>query len=80
MEKAKVMDATPARKGLRERFEYKWIALGVTLGSQPMQAFVVGMHSAFLVSIVLSVLAAPLSWVRGKENRHEQARSMATGE
>jgi hypothetical protein len=45
------------------------VGTNVTLGSQTMQAFVVGMHSAFYVSIGLSLLAAAASLVRGKEDR-----------
>jgi MFS family permease len=45
----------------------------VTLGSKVTQAFVIGMHSAFLLSVALCVLAAGFSFVRGKENRNEQA-------
>jgi EmrB/QacA subfamily drug resistance transporter len=57
-----------------------FVGNNVTLGSAPMQAFVIGMHSAFYVSIGLSVLAAAMSFVRGKENRQRQAHSFATGE
>lgn len=46
-----------------------FVGTNVTLGSQVMQAFVVGMRSAFVVSIGLSLVAAVLSLVRGKENR-----------
>ncbi len=52
-----------------------FVGNNVTLGSQPMQAFVIGMHSAFLVSLVLSLVAAGLSVVRGKENRQQHARA-----
>ncbi|MDE3090989.1 MAG: MFS transporter [Chloroflexota bacterium] len=45
----------------------------VTLGSAPMQAFVIGMHSAFIVSLVLLLVAAVISMVRGKEDRFSQA-------
>jgi EmrB/QacA subfamily drug resistance transporter len=48
-----------------------FVGTNVTLGSQVMQAFVVGMHSAFLVSIGVSVIAAGMSLVRGKENRRQ---------
>jgi hypothetical protein len=41
----------------------------VTLGSAPMKAFVTGMHSAFLVSTILVIIAAGISFVRGKEDR-----------
>jgi EmrB/QacA subfamily drug resistance transporter len=47
----------------------------VTLGSQPMQAFVIGMHSAFIVSLALSLVAASFSMVRGRENRRRQAQA-----
>jgi hypothetical protein len=47
-----------------------FVGNNVTLGSAPMKAFVVGMHSAFLVSTVLVLIAAGISFVRGKEDRH----------
>ncbi len=50
-----------------------FVGNNVTLGSAPMQAFVVGMHSAFWVSIVLLLFAAASSMVRGKEDRRGQA-------
>jgi EmrB/QacA subfamily drug resistance transporter len=50
-----------------------FVGTSVTLGSAPMLAFVTGMHSAFLVSIVLVVIAAAISFVRGKENRSAHA-------
>jgi len=53
-----------------------FVGTTVTLGSQPMQAFVVGMHSAFRVSIVLCLLAAAFSVVRGKENRRIRATEL----
>jgi hypothetical protein len=46
-----------------------FVGTNVSLGSQIMQDFVVGMHSAFAVSIILCVLAAGISVVRGKEDR-----------
>jgi EmrB/QacA subfamily drug resistance transporter len=46
-----------------------FVGTNVTLGSQAMQAFVVGIRSAFLVSIVLCVFAAGFSFVRGREDR-----------
>jgi EmrB/QacA subfamily drug resistance transporter len=52
-----------------------FVGTNVTLGSQVTQAFVVGMHSAFFVSIVLCLIAAGFSMVRGKENRLTQASS-----
>jgi EmrB/QacA subfamily drug resistance transporter len=55
-----------------------FVGTNVALGSQPMQAFVVGMHSAFAVSIVLCLVAAGFSLVRGKEDRRQQALAQAT--
>jgi len=46
-----------------------FVGTDVTLGSQITQAFVIGMHSAFIVSLALCLVAAGLSLVRGKENR-----------
>ncbi len=46
-----------------------FVGNNVTLGSAPMLAFVTGMHSAFLVSTVLVVIAAGISFVRGQEDR-----------
>ncbi len=57
-----------------------FVGNNVQLGSQVMQSFVIGMHSAFGVSIVLCILAAGLSLVRGKENRRAQAAAHAAGE
>ncbi|HEX7588342.1 MAG TPA: MFS transporter, partial [Anaerolineae bacterium] len=50
-----------------------FVGNNVTLGSAPMQAFVIGMHSAFTVSLVLLCFAAVISMVRGKEDRRGQA-------
>jgi MFS family permease len=44
-----------------------FVGNNVQLGSQPMRAFVTGMHNAFFVSIGLSLLAAAMSMIRGKE-------------
>jgi EmrB/QacA subfamily drug resistance transporter len=46
-----------------------FVGTNVSLGSQIMQDFVLGMHSAFIVSVVLCVIAAVISMVRGKEDR-----------
>jgi len=46
-----------------------FVGTNVSLGSQVMQDFVVGMHSAFAVSIVLCLIAAGISLVRGREDR-----------
>ena len=56
-----------------------FVGNNVTLGSAPMQAFVVGMHSAFVVSIVLCLIAAAFSWVRGKEDRSHLTRLHSAG-
>jgi len=57
-----------------------FVGTNVVLGSQVTQSFVTGMHSTFFVSIVLCLVAASLSMVRGKENRREQAASMVVGD
>jgi hypothetical protein len=54
-----------------------FVGNNVTLGSAPMQAFVTGMHSAFWVSIVLVLIAAGISFVRGKEDRGALAKESA---
>jgi len=46
-----------------------FVGTNVTLGSTTMQSFVLGMHGAFGVSIALSLVAAILSFVRGREDR-----------
>ena len=51
-----------------------FVGTNVSLGSAPMKAFVTGMHSAFLVSAVLVVIAATISFVRGKEDRNALTR------
>jgi MFS family permease len=50
-----------------------FVGTSITLGSEVMQSFVIGMRSAFEVSIALCVVAAALSLVRGKEDRRAQA-------
>lgn len=50
-----------------------FVGTNITLGSQVMQAFIVGIQNAFLVSAFLSVIAAGFSLVRGRENRHEES-------
>jgi MFS family permease len=57
-----------------------FVGNNVTLGSQPMQAFVIGMHSAFIVSLGLCLIAATISMVRGKEERRRPIASPAIGE
>ncbi|MGA7192848.1 MAG: MFS transporter, partial [Anaerolineales bacterium] len=54
-----------------------FVGTNVSLGSAPMQAFVTGMHSAFLVSTVLVFIAAGISFVRGKEDRSKLAEEHA---
>jgi hypothetical protein len=53
----------------RDAMMQLFVGTNVTLGSQAMQAFVVGIRNAFLVSIALCVVAAGFSLVRGKEDR-----------
>ncbi len=57
-----------------------FVGTNVTLGSQVMQAFVTGMHSAFYVSIALCLIAAGISMVRGKEDRRRVVHAPAMGE
>lgn len=52
-----------------------FIGTNVVLGSQAMQAFIVGIQNAFLVSAVLCLVAASFSFIRGKENRRQQAQA-----
>jgi EmrB/QacA subfamily drug resistance transporter len=52
-----------------------FVGTNIVLGSELMQAFVVGIHSAFIVSAVLCVVAAGFSLVRGKEDRRRQAHA-----
>jgi MFS family permease len=46
-----------------------FVGTSVTLGSQVMQNFVLGIRNAFLLSIVLCLIAAAISLSRGKEDR-----------
>ncbi len=65
----------------RQAMMQLFVGTNVTLGSAPMKAFVGGMHSAFLVSTVLIIIAAGISFVRGKEDRSGLAadeRSVST--
>jgi len=50
-----------------------FIGTNVTLGSHSMQAFILGIKNAFLVSTFLCLVGAGFSFVRGKENRRQQA-------
>ncbi|HUI88991.1 MAG TPA: MFS transporter [Anaerolineales bacterium] len=54
-----------------------FVGNNVTLGSAPMQAFVTGVHSAFFVSTFLVIVAAGISFVRGKEDRSKLAEEHA---
>ncbi len=48
-----------------------FVGTNVALGSQMMQAFIVGIQNAFIVSAALCLVAAGFSLVRGKENRQQ---------
>jgi MFS family permease len=50
-----------------------FVGTNITLGSEVVQNFVIGMRSAFVMSIVLCLIAAGISLVRGKENRRQQS-------
>jgi EmrB/QacA subfamily drug resistance transporter len=50
-----------------------FVGTNITLGSEITQNFIVGMRSAFVVSIVLCLVAAGISWVRGREDRRQPA-------
>ncbi len=50
-----------------------FVGTNVTLGSQTMQAFIIGIQNAFWVSAALCLVAAGFSLVRGKEDRRRQA-------
>jgi EmrB/QacA subfamily drug resistance transporter len=49
-----------------------FVGTHVQLGSQVMQDFVTGIHSAFLVSLGLCLLAASFSLMTGRENRRAE--------
>jgi hypothetical protein len=46
-----------------------FVGTDVSSGSQEVQVFVVGIRNAFVVLVVLCVLASRLSLVRGKVHR-----------
>jgi MFS family permease len=50
-----------------------FVGTNVVLGSKVTQEFVIGMHSAFVLSIVITLIAAAFSYIRGKENRRQLA-------
>lgn len=54
-----------------------FVGTNVTLGSKVTQDFVIGMHSAFAVSIALCLVAACLSLIRGKEDRRQMTSAPA---
>ena len=51
-----------------------FVGSNVTLGSQVMQEFIIGIKNAFVVSAALCLVAAGFSLVRGKEDRRRQAQ------
>jgi MFS family permease len=57
----------------REDMIKLFVGTNITLGSTSMQAFVVGMRGAFMVSLALSLVAAVFSFVRGTEDRRPLA-------
>jgi len=48
-----------------------FVGTNITLGSKVTQEFIIGMRSAFILSIVLCIVAAGISLVRGRENRRQ---------
>jgi EmrB/QacA subfamily drug resistance transporter len=60
----------------RDAMMQLFVGTNVTLGSQAMQAFVVGIRNAFLVSFALCFLAAWFSLVRGREDRAAAASTL----
>src|SRR5208337_3078748 len=60
----------------RDAMMQLFVGTNVALGSQAMQAFVVGIRNAFVVSIALCVIAAGFSLVRGKEDRRASVPRM----
>ncbi len=56
-----------------------FVGTNVTLGSKVTQEFVIGMHSAFWVSLALGLVGIAFSLIRGKENRRQTATSSAGG-
>jgi len=60
----------------RDAMMQLFVGTNVTLGSQAMQAFVVGIRNAFLVSFVLCFAAAWFSLVRGREDRAASAAAV----
>jgi MFS family permease len=54
-----------------------FVGTNVQMGSAVTREFVIGMRSAFILSIVLCLFAAGISMVRGKENRAALAEEHA---
>ncbi len=54
-----------------------FVGTNVVLGSQVMQAFIIGIQHAFLVSAGLCLVAAAFSFVRGKEDRRSLVQAPA---
>ena len=53
----------------REDMMKLFVGTNISMGSDSMASFVVGMHGAFVVSLGLCLVAAVFSFVRGKEDR-----------
>ncbi len=56
-----------------------FVGTNVVLGSKVTQEFVIGMHSAFWVSLALGLVGITFSLVRGQENRRRPATTGAAG-
>lgn len=50
-----------------------FIGTDIALGSEMMQEFIIGMQNAFWVSVFLCLVAAAFSFVRGHEDRQQEA-------
>jgi MFS family permease len=57
-----------------------FVGTNITLGSQVMQEFTFGIRNAFWVSVVLCLIAAGFSLVRGKEDRRQQTHALRAAE
>jgi EmrB/QacA subfamily drug resistance transporter len=68
--------AVAARSLPREQMMNLFVGTNIQLGSGPMQAFVVGIRHAFIVSVALCAVAAGFSLVRGREDRHPGADAL----
>jgi EmrB/QacA subfamily drug resistance transporter len=63
----------------REVMMKLFIGTSISLGSGPMQGFVVGIRHAFVVSVFLCLIAAGFSIVRGKEDRRLRVPQQNSG-